>query len=389
MELADLLGVQPNTLMAAPNAFPAAPVPEATAYAAPAAAVEQQALPGALPSAPVAPLTENSTPQEKLGFFEKLRSDPNMMQSVLMTGLTMMQPRYDENFLGAAGRGIMAGNMTKNFLDQNVVADAQKAAESQSLVKSRDTQTARAQQQIDQSTTEFPQTMRKLTLDIDNAATDGERKRAEAAMKQFESDPKRMAEKFNLDRDVSRANINQSNAAAGASGASARASNALTDSRVTDNKLRTEMLDPKTTEARKAQIREMYQVDDKSGGAAKQKSAEIEALIKRVNPDWTDQQVAQEALGMVDPSGLKGQKFQALKILIDNATNDTERDQYLVQLKALASPQRGAAGAPAPAAGSAALPAGITEGQVATAMKNRGMTREQVIQKYNEQKGIK
>ena len=386
MELADLLGVQPNTQVAAPNAFPAAPVPEAIAGAVPAAAVEQQALPSALPAAPVAPLTENSTPQEKLGFFEKLRSDPNMMQSVLMTGLTMMQPRYDENFLGAAGRGIMAGNMTKNFLDQNVVTDAQKAAESQSLLKSRDTQTARTQQSIDQSAAEFPQTMRKLTLDIDNAATDGEKKRAEAAMKQFEADPKRMAEKFDLDRAVSRANINQSNASAGASSAAARASNQTTTDKQEASKMR--RWATSGTDEQKAQARQYFVVDDAAVNAGRDKNAATEALIRRVNPGWTDQQVAQETLSMTDPTGMKGQQFQALKVLIDNASDDAERNRYLEQLKALASPQRGQAAAAAPA-GSVALPTGITEDQVATAAKNRGLTREQVIQKYKAQQGIK
>jgi len=326
--------------------------PPATAAPVAEPTVTPVSPPAQVQEVPLAPLKTDATPQEKLGFFERLRTDPNLAQSVMMMGLNMMQgPRDGENFLGLAGRSGMLATQAKQFLDQSSVDQQRQAAESQSLIKSRDTQTAATQQQIDQRAQEFPQTLRKLQLDIDNATTDGERKRAEAAMKVFEADPKRMAEKFDLDRAATRANINQSNAAAGASSASARASNALTEERTFGNKGRAAALDPNTTPEELERYRRGFQLDDKSGQLAvsKQKSAEIEALIKRVNPDWTDQQVAQEALTMIDPSGLKGQKFQALKILIDNAS-DSEKPVLLEQLRGMTVGQKKADAAPAPAA---------------------------------------
>lgn len=306
---APMVGEQPLPAQGAPSAPPAAP--------------------------PITPLTETSTPQEKMGFFDKLRTDPNLAQSILMTGLTMMQPQQGESTLGLVGRSIMAGNTAKQFLDQNAVEDTRRAEEHAVQQDFRKTQTAAAKQTMEQKAQEFPQTMRKLQIDIDNAATDGEKKRAEAAMKTFEADPKRMAEKFDLDREATRANITQSRAAAGASSASARASNALTDERVLGTSVKRELLDPKTTPERKAQIRAMYTADDSATNQQVDKEARTKALIKEANPDWTDQQVSARALEMVDPTNMKGQEFQTLRELLRNAETDSEIQEIKGKMHAL------------------------------------------------------
>lgn len=353
MDLATLLGVTPQPAgipptpaeqpvvqsVAAPNAFPAAPVPPATVYPVPPPAqVDQQ---------PLAPLTTDATPQEKMGFFEKLRSDPNLTQSIMMMGLNMMQgPRENENFLGLAGRSGMLATQAKGFLDQSSVDQARQAAESASKLKAQETQTAAAQQQIDQRAQEFPETMRKLTIDIDNARTDGERKKAEAAMKTFESDPKRMAEKFDLDRAATRANINQSNAAAGASGASARASNALTSERQTNLQMRNWAANG--TDEQKAQARQFFTVDDQGTNAAKDKNAFLATQMK--NLGWDDQQIAQRLLDINDPTNAKGDTLRSLIFLANEEMDPTKKTEILGKIKTLSDAGLAKGSAPASAA---------------------------------------
>lgn len=367
-----------------PSPQPAAmPLPEAAAPVAQsvAAPVVQAPAPEAQP---LTPIDAQSTPEEKQGFFDRMRTDPNLRQSILMTGLTMMQPRGGEDTMGLVGRSIMAGNMTKNFLDQNAVEDTRRAEELATQQDFRKTQTAAAKQTMEQKAAEFPQTMRKLQIDIDNAATDGEKKKAEAAMKVFESDPKRMAEKFDLDREATRANITQSRAAAGASSASARANNALTDERTLGTSVKRELLDPKTTPERKAQIRAMYTADDAATNQQADKEARTKALIKEANPDWTDQQVSARALEMIDPTNMKGQEFQTLRELLRNAETDDEIREIKGKMNALLAKAENSRNPKAVAGATAGIAKTISEAEIQQNMTKYKWTREQTLAKAKE-----
>jgi hypothetical protein len=222
-----------------------------------------------------------------------------------------------------------------------------------------------------------------LELDVDNAVTDGQKKRAEAAMKEFEADPKRMAEKFNLDRAATRANINQSNAAAGASGAAARASNALTGSREEDAKMRGWARNG--TPEQQASARRYFTADDQNTNAQADKEARTKALIKEANPDWTDQQVSARALEMVDPTNMKGQEFQTLRELLRNAETDEEIREIKGKMNALlakAENSRNPTGAKPAAAGT---PKTISEAEIQQNMTKYKWTREQTLAKAKEQ----
>jgi hypothetical protein len=253
--------------------------------------------------------------------------------------------------------GATAHNMIKE--QERITArqkeqDAQKKLESDTHIAGMKADTEGKLQKTQQDAELFPQTKAKLELDLANAKTDGERKRAEAFIKAFEANPENLAKKFKLDQDIGRANINQSNAAAGASGAAARASNANTgniEARTTGQLLENDAMaiiaDPKSTPAqiKAAKLTMRKGQEDPTTGT----SATLVNLIKQANPTWTEEQVAQKALDMTGTS--KTNDIQAaLKIkensdAFDKATN-TAADAVIAQYM-----QGKAGGAtPAPAA---------------------------------------
>jgi hypothetical protein len=385
MDYATLLGLTPQ-----PAGVPVAPAVQPVVQSVAAPQVDQYSLeqsppataapvaeptvtpvppPAQVQEVPLAPLKTDATPQEKLGFFEKLRTDPNLAQSVMMMGLNMMQgPRDGENFLGLAGRSGMLATQAKQFLDQSSVDQQRQAAESQSLIKSRDTQTASTQQQIDQRAQEFPQTLRKLQLDIDNATTDGQRKRAEAKMKEFESDPARMAENLRLDQNVRKGQ-------AASAFASANSANATAAEKKEATKMR--QWAQSGTEEQQAAARRYFAVDDPTSNAMNNKNEFLATQMK--NLGWDDKQIAQRLLEINDPTNAKGDVLNGLIFLANDETDPTTKQGYMDKIRVIVesgmtknaggAKPAGAASVAPPAAGTA-LPAGVPEGSVYVGTSN-------------------
>lgn len=208
-----------QSLLYPPSPQPAeAPVPEAAQPVVDSVAAPM-AGPATAPTAqptqqPIPTIDATSSPEQQAGFMERMRTDPNLRQSILMTGLTMMQPQHGESTMGLIGRSIMAGNATKQFLDQNVVDADIKAKEAESVQGYRGAQTKEITQNTEQKREQFPLTYAKLEQEVSKLRTEGKIKEAEAKIKAFESDEPRMLAKHESELAKSRGQTNSWNAAA-------------------------------------------------------------------------------------------------------------------------------------------------------------------------------
>ena len=283
-----------------------------------------------------------------MGFFDKIRSDPKMTQAMLMMGTRMMQgnkPGQDD--MGMIGEAMMAGATAHNMLSWNEKQDAQKAKEFELKSKGENARIAGMEQETRQKAELFPNTKKKLELDLQNAQTDGERKKAEARIKEFEADPARMAEREGLETQRIQAQTTASNASAGASSAAAESSRATTS----DKKRSAEMKEwaVSGTDEQKKQARDYFTVDDPAARATTVKQDQIRTLIKEANPQMTDQEVATATLEHMGTQ--KGERIIALKSIIDNG-DDTARAAALEEMQGIVMKnKKGAAPAAAPAAG--------------------------------------
>lgn len=277
--------VPPPQVQQAPVAAPATP-PEA----APMQAVQPQVLAeeGGAGGSP-----------DGLGFFDKLRTDPKLSQAMMMVGLRMMQgQKPGQDAAGMIGDAMMAGATAHNMLKFNEAENARKDAEfglkkEEAGVRMDGTRanTAQTLQETSQKAELFPQTKQKVAEELRKLRLEGRKAEADALAAEFKSDPKRLAQGWNLDVAGKQANINQSNAAAGAN-------NALTADRELSTSLKKELLDPKTTPERKKQIQEMHQADDPASRSVTAKQDADMKLVRMANPGWTEQQVAQEVVQM-------------------------------------------------------------------------------------------
>jgi hypothetical protein len=196
-----------------------------------------------------------------------------------------------------------------------------------------------------------------LQLDIDNAQTDGQRKRAEAAMKVFEADPERMAENLRLDQNVRKGQ-------AASAFASANSANATAAEKEEAAKMRRWAVSG--TDEQKAQARQYFTVDDAASNAVTSKNDFLAKQMK--NLGWDDKQIAQRLLEINDPTNAKGDVLKGLIFLANDETDPTTKQGYMDKIRVIVeSGMAKNAGAPkadaAPAAG-AALPAGVPEGSV-------------------------
>lgn len=293
-DIASLLYPQQQGTLGAPTA--AAPV------------VAQGAPQPAPAAAPVTLPQTGDSPEATQGFMDRLRSDPALAQSVLMTGLSLMSgPRGDENDYSYASRALMTGNAAKGFAESNMAEQERKDAESASLLESRDAQTAQTKQKTNQDEQLFPETRRKLTLDVQNAETEGAKRKAELLLKEFEADPVRMQTKFDLANKATNANINQSNAAASASSASAGKT-------AEDTKMRKWAVSG--TEDEKKQARAYFIVDDPAAKSASAKTDNDLAMVRMANPGISDADAAKEVLSM--NSAAKANYLAAAQKIVEN-----------------------------------------------------------------------
>lgn len=303
MDYSSVLNPAPQAAPLPPQSPPAtatpqwAPVPISYPVGNPQEQVKAQGIPPQAAAPVPAGEPAVAAPPASPGLWEKFQTNPNLMQAALMSGLRLMNGQQNgQDTFGLVSDALMAGNLAYQYTNQNATEEERKATESKAQVDWRTAQTAQTVQETSQKAQMFPQTLKKVEQEIKNLETSGRLDEARALKAEFDADPQRMADNLKLDQSVKRANINQSNAAAGASGAAARASNALTGDRELTLSLKKELLDPKTTPERKAQIEGMYRADDPQSRVVSAKSDELTRLVKAANPQMTDQEVAAEVL---------------------------------------------------------------------------------------------
>ena len=108
------------------------------------------------------------------GFFDKLRTDPKLAQSMLMVGLRMMQgQRPGQDAMGMVGDAMIAGAAAHNMLKYNEGENARKdqelalkTQESGARVAQANATTAATQQATQQSAAQFPNMQAKLAQEV-------------------------------------------------------------------------------------------------------------------------------------------------------------------------------------------------------------------------------
>lgn len=260
------------------------------------------------------------------GFFDKLRTDPKMAQSMLMVGLRMMQgQRPGQDTMGVIGDAMMAGAAAHNMLKYNEGENARKdtelalkTQESGARVAQANATTAATQQATQQSAAQFPNLQAKLAQEVKNLRTQGKTAEAQALIQEAKAG--NIKTELDLENASRRANINQSNAAAGASAAQARYADQGTQGRILENEARVTLLDENVTPKAQEAATRVLNNGKTDRTSAKAGNDAMMSIIKIANPDWTDAQVAQEALNR--SGSAKVNYLNVAQKVIDNA------DQY-------------------------------------------------------------
>ena len=246
----------------------------------------------------------NGQSQAGDGFFDKLRTDPKLAQSMLMVGLRMMQgQRPGQDTMGMVGDAMMAGAAAHNMLKYNEGENARKdqelglkTQESNARVAQAGATTEATQQQTQQSAAQFPNVQAKLAQEVKNLRAQGQTAAANALI--HEAKAGNIKTELDLENASRRANISQSNASAAASMSSVRANDQLTQGRVLENEARVTLMDKNATEADRESSTRVLNHGKSDKTVVKSKQNALKELIKEANPDWTPAQVAQEALSM-------------------------------------------------------------------------------------------
>ena len=269
---------------------------------------EQQSAQGGVPAVPqgvmAAPAVQAPIQAPEPTFTDKLRSDPALMQSMLMMGARLMQTSgYSQDPMKDIGDAVMIGSATHNMMKENELANARADEEMRRRNALTDAQIGQAlantestQLETSQKRQSFPETQKKAALEIKRLEAEGKRTEAMAIREAFRSDPKRLAEEWSLDIDKDRASINASNASAASSMSNVEFNKERTKGAKAENSafatLANPLADDRAVEAASRSLNKGK--TDKTGAKAQQDADE--ARIKRAHPDWTDQQVAEEAL---------------------------------------------------------------------------------------------
>lgn len=238
------------------------------------------------------------------GFFDKLRTDPKLAQSMLMVGLRMMQgQKPGQDAIGMVGDAMMAGAAAHNMLKYNEGENARKDAElglktqeSNARVAQANANTAATQQQTQQSAAQFPNMQAKLAQEVKNLRAQGQTAAANALIQEAKAG--NIKTELDLENAARRANINQSNASAASSMSTVRANEQLTQGRILENEARVTLMDKNATEADRESSTRVLNHGKSDKTVVKSQQNALKELIKEANPDWTPAQVAQEALNM-------------------------------------------------------------------------------------------
>lgn len=316
-----------------------------------------------------------------VGFFDKLRTDPKLSQAMMMVGLRMMQgQRPGQDTMGMISDAMMAGATAHNMLTHNEQQQQQQDKEfalkkEQAQVNMDNTRATTAQTQ---QNTEFkaqlqPEELKKAKLEIARLKSDGDIAAARALGEAVKNDPELVRRQINDTHSQSMASINASNASAASSYASAGNLNETTRSKKKDAQMKEWAVSG--TPEQKKQARDYFTVDDPASRSNAVKQGQVEDLIRRANPDLTDNQVAQQALDL--STSQKGERIIALKALIDNG-DDTQRTAALAELNSIVLGKKLGVNTGA-ATGTPAGAKIITEAQISSNMAKYGKTREETL----------
>lgn len=338
---------------------------------------EQQPAQGGVPAVPAgvmaapaaAPIRAPEPP-----FTEKLRSDPALMQSMLMMGARLMQTSgYSQDPMKDIGDAVMIGSATHNMMKENEYANARADEEMRRRNALADAQigqtvanTEQTQLETSQKRQSFPETQKKAALEIKRLEAEGKRAEAMAIREAYRSDPARLAQEWNLDVAKDKASIAASGASAASSMSNVEFNRERTKGARLENSAFETLANPLANDrAVEAASRGLNKGKTDKTGARAQQDAE-EARIKRAHPDWTDQRVAEEALARggtskTDPVTLAR---KVLEMPEEFTPEDVENAKQIVgqTLAETAGRKAGKAGGgtPKPGAAPAAAPAKAT-----------------------------
>ena len=336
---------------------------------------EQQPAQGGVPAVPAgvmaAPAVQAPIQTPEPSFMEKLRSDPAMMQSLLMMGARLMQTSgYSQDPMKDIGDAVMIGSATHNMMKENELANARADEEMRRRNALADAQigqlqanTESTQLETSQKKQSFPETQKKAALEIKKLTAEGKRAEAMALKEEYNSNPARLAEAWNLDVAKDKAQINASNASAGASASSAEFNRERTKGAKAENSafdvLNNPLADDRAVEASARALNKGK--TDKAG--AKASADMLKQTIREAHPDWTEQQVAEEALARggtskTDPVTLARKVLETPE---EYPPEDVANARTIVGQTLASTVNRKAGGKPtAPVAGPAAPSAKVT-----------------------------
>lgn len=259
------------------------------------------------------------------GFFDKLRTDPKLAQSMLMVGLRMMQgQRPGQNGVGMLGDAMMAGAAAHNMLKYNEGENARKdtelglkVQESGARVAQANATTADTLQRTQQSAELFPQTKAKLAEDVRKLRSGNRTEEANALIAEYKADPGRLAQMWNLDVQDKKAGISQKGAAAASSMSTVRANDQLTQGRLLENEARLTLMDRNATETDKEGAGRALG-HGRSAASTKLHDLEVRAQILMKANEGMDKATAYKQV-YEDDLKKKGQDVELLKEIMRNA----------------------------------------------------------------------
>ena len=322
----------------------------------------------ATPSPSDAAPPQNAQAPEAGGFFQKMQSDPALTQAMLMAGVRMMQgPRRGQDTVGMIGDAMAVGAATyggQQAADQAFALKQQEEqrrnVESQSNIARNEESMATSRQKREQDATMFPETQKQVAAEIRAARLRGDVSEADLLIKQWKSDPKRLAEEYQLDNAKTRAQTSQANAAAGASAASARAS----DAHAGLYKAQTE--NP-----------EKFRTSNLGTAQAVQNRADVEKRIRASNPGIDDAEVNRRVLDYEKSAKVQDLQSTFFKFAADNGFDMSQPGEADRAIAAFQAGQAAIGRAQAPAAPAAGKTA--SEADIAETMRANKMSRQEVL----------
>lgn len=275
--------------------IPTPQMPEGSPLAPPPPPAPEMQLP---PPAQAAPQQQPAEPD----FFAKLRSDPALSQAMLMAASRLMQgQRPGQSAAGMVGDALAIGATAHSMLQENARRAgleerrvAQQERESTARVDALETETG-------QKKALFPETQKKLAAEVRRLRAAGDKESALALIAEYNSDPERLAAKWDLDVRSAKAGISRDNAAASASAANAE----LITERGKAARALNENNDPNAV---------LHGIHT-GKNAAKQKLEELSTYVKQAHPEMSEQEVAQHVLEM--QSTKRGEGVEMLTKLMD------------------------------------------------------------------------